>query len=75
MLKLDKTLNADMGRQFAAIETAVNNLDAQALASLDVSDLTISTADATDAASAVTLANATKAAFNTLVSRIAALQP
>jgi hypothetical protein len=74
-LKLDKSLNTDMGRQLASIETFVNGLDAQALANLDVSDLTIATANGSDPATTMALANAIKTAFNTLIARIDALQP
>lgn len=74
-IKLDKSLNTDMGHQLAKIEKAINDLDGQALSGLDVSDLEVTAADATDDTTVWALANELKANFNTLVDRIAALQP
>jgi hypothetical protein len=70
-MNIDKTGNEDLGKTFAKIEEAVNALPG----SIDVSDLTIATADGSDAATTQALANATKAKFNTLISRLSAAQP
>lgn len=81
-MKLDKTGNEDAGCQFAKIEKAINGLDAQSLAELDTSGLTVATANASvgaplgaDGTTAATLANDLKAKFNLLISRLEALQP
>lgn len=74
MLKLDKTGNADAGQQLAKIEAAIND---GAGAGVNVSDLTVATANATvgaDATTAATLANDLKVKFNLLISRLAAAQ-
>lgn len=73
-MKLDKTGNEDFGKQMAKIEQAIND---GAGAGVDVSDLTIATANATvgaDGTTAATLANDLKAKFNTLISRLSAAQ-
>lgn len=73
-MKLDKTLNQDMGKQFAAIEKAVTDLEDGAIGAISTTGLTENTADATDLPTALTLLNALKAKHNLLVSRIAAAQ-
>lgn len=73
-MKLDKTLNQDMGKQMATIEKAVTALEEGTISSISTTGLTESTADATDLPTALTLLNALKAKHNLLVSRIAAAQ-
>lgn len=69
--KLDKTLNADLGKQIGDIDAMFAELyEAPGAPGSDFSDLEVTTADAADEASAVTLANDLKAKFNSLLDRL-----
>lgn len=70
-MKLDKTLNADMGRQFAEIEKAVNALPG----AISTSGLAVTSPDGSDAGTTQTLANELKTKFNLLVTRRGDAQP
>lgn len=69
-LKLDKTGNTDLGKTLKLLEDALNALPT----SISTAGLTVATADASDLATAVALANALKTNFNLLITRLAAAQ-
>lgn len=73
-MKLDKSLNTDMGRQLGVIEKAVTALEEGTVGSISTTGLNVTSPDATDLASAQTLANELKAKHNLLVTRLAAAQ-
>lgn len=76
--KLDTTLNDDMGRQFGELNRMLAELFTSTAGisgkqdAIDVTSLTVATADANDATTAAALANDIKAKFNTLLTRIGA---
>lgn len=69
--KLDKTLNTDLGKQIGDIDAMFNELyEAPGAPGADFSNLEVTTANASDEATAVTLANDLKAKFNSLIDRL-----
>ncbi len=69
--QLDKTLNSDMGEQIANIDEMLEELfNAPGAPGADYSDLVVTTANGSDAASTQALANDLKVKFNSLVARL-----
>jgi hypothetical protein len=71
--KLDPTLNTDLGLQIGQIDVMLGQIASEldgAQGQVDTTNLTVTAADASDEATAVTLVNELKTKFNTLITRL-----
>lgn len=71
--KLDPTLNTDLGLQIGQIDEMLGQIASEldgAQGQVDTTNLTVTSDNASDEATAVTLVNELKTKFNTLITRL-----